>query len=41
MPIYLVLHEFHGTFVAMERIYGGTNEIMKSIIARDLTGLRT
>jgi len=22
------------------RIYGGTNEIMKSIIARDLTGLR-
>jgi len=24
-----------------ERIYGGTNEIMKSIIARDLTGLRT
>jgi len=23
-----------------ERIYGGTNEIMKSIIARDLTGLR-
>jgi len=23
-----------------KRIYGGTNEIMKSIIARDLTGLR-
>jgi hypothetical protein len=23
-----------------ERIYGGTSEIMKTIIARDLTGLR-
>ena len=25
----------------VESIYGGTNEIMQSIIARDLTGLRT
>jgi hypothetical protein len=41
VPIYLVLHEFHGTQMSPERIYGGTNEIMKSIIARDLTGLRT
>jgi len=24
----------------MERIYGGTSEIMKTIIARDVTGLR-
>jgi len=40
MPIYLVLHEFHGTQAPPEPIYGGTNEIMKSIIARDLTGLR-
>jgi len=24
----------------MERIYGGTSEIMRTIIARDLTGLR-
>jgi len=40
VPIYLVLHEFNGTQMPPERIYGGTNEIMKSIIARDLTGLR-
>jgi len=26
--------------MAPERIYGGTSEIMKTIIARDLTGLR-
>ena len=26
--------------MAQERIYGGTSEIMKTIIARDLTGLR-
>jgi alkylation response protein AidB-like acyl-CoA dehydrogenase len=27
--------------ITRERIYGGTSEIMKTIIARDLTGLRT
>ena len=26
--------------MSQERIYGGTSEIMKTIIARDLTGLR-
>jgi len=26
--------------MTQERIYGGTSEIMKTIIARDLTGLR-
>jgi hypothetical protein len=26
--------------MALERIYGGTSEIMKTIIGRDLTGLR-
>jgi alkylation response protein AidB-like acyl-CoA dehydrogenase len=25
----------------VQSIFGGTNEIMKTIIARDLTGLRT
>jgi long-chain-acyl-CoA dehydrogenase len=29
------------TDARVQKIYGGTNEIMKSIIARDLTGLRT
>ena len=28
------------TDARVQKIYGGTNEIMKSIIARDLTGLR-
>jgi alkylation response protein AidB-like acyl-CoA dehydrogenase len=40
VPIYLVFHEFHGTRAPSERIYGGTSEIMKTIIARDVTGLR-
>jgi alkylation response protein AidB-like acyl-CoA dehydrogenase len=28
------------TDARVQKIYGGTNEIMKTIIARDLTGLR-
>jgi alkylation response protein AidB-like acyl-CoA dehydrogenase len=40
VPIYLVFHDSHGIQAPPERIYGGTNEIMKTIIARDLTGLR-
>jgi alkylation response protein AidB-like acyl-CoA dehydrogenase len=40
MAIYLRLHEIHGSQLPAERIYGGTSEIMKTIIARDLTGLR-
>jgi len=39
MAFYLGLHEFQGSSYARERIYGGTSEIMKTIIARDLTGL--
>jgi alkylation response protein AidB-like acyl-CoA dehydrogenase len=39
--ICLWLHEIYGTYRTAERIYGGTSEIMKTIIARDLTGLRT
>jgi hypothetical protein len=30
----------NGSQLPTERIYGGTSEIMKTIIARDLTGLR-
>ena len=37
----LRLHEFYGSSFTRERVYGGTSEIMKTIIARDLTGLRT
>jgi alkylation response protein AidB-like acyl-CoA dehydrogenase len=40
VPIYLVLHEFHGIQMPPNRIYGGTSEIMKTILARDVTGLR-
>jgi hypothetical protein len=41
MAFYLGLHEFHGSSASRVWIYGGTSEIMKTIIARDLTGLRT
>jgi hypothetical protein len=37
---YLGLHEFYRTRLDEMWIYGGTSEIMKTIIARDLTGLR-
>jgi alkylation response protein AidB-like acyl-CoA dehydrogenase len=40
VAIYLRFHEIHGSQLLTERIYGGTSEIMKIIIARDLTGLR-
>ena len=39
----LLTCDFMSSMVApstRERIYGGTSEIMKTIIARDLTGLR-
>jgi len=32
--------ESYATLCPYPQTYGGTNEIMKSIIARDLTGLR-
>lgn len=41
MAFDLGLHVFHCSFFLMERIYGGMSEIMKTIIVRDLTGLRT
>jgi alkylation response protein AidB-like acyl-CoA dehydrogenase len=40
VAVELGLHEIHGSQLPGERIYGGTSEIMKTIIARDLTGLR-
>jgi alkylation response protein AidB-like acyl-CoA dehydrogenase len=41
MTVDLRLHEFYGSCLLMEWIYGGTSEIMKTIIAREVTGLRT
>ena len=36
----LRLHGFNGTSLNKVWIYGGTYEIMKTIIAREVTGLR-
>jgi hypothetical protein len=40
MTIDLRLHDVQGSCVLVEWIYGGTSEIMKTIIAREVTGLR-
>jgi hypothetical protein len=40
VAVCLRLHEIYGTSYTQEKLYGGTSEIMKTIIARDLTGLR-
>jgi len=40
MAFHLGLHEFYGSCLHEIWIYGGTSEIMKTIIAREVTGLR-
>jgi hypothetical protein len=40
MAVDLRLHEFYGSRLLVEWIYGGTSDIMKTIIARDVSGLR-